>query len=194
MTAKQLKEIMKSLDEKSRKATEPILKALIESEKALAAEKAKNVEISKASDKRIGALEDTVAKGVAESELAEQVEIAKQFPTVTGDINERAGILLSVLKNDGKKAHAALVQSFKSAEEMIKKSRGLNPRGTSMPGEDLDDDSAEGKLRAMADQMIEKSDKPMSPEQAFNKVCKLAKNKKLRIQMNEEIAAQQTQH
>lgn len=162
---KSLEEVLKSLDADSRALLEPVLKAKADAEARL-------VEVEKAR-----------AGEVAKRELAEQVDVAKGFAHVPGDVNERAAVLLSVKKQD-EKSYAALVQSFKAAEELITKGKSMEAVGSGRSTEGSDGETALAKLERMAKELVEKSDKKLTREQAFTRVCKA--NKDLYNQMERE--------
>jgi hypothetical protein len=136
-------------------------------------------------EKRLEDVEKALAEQTAERELAEQVEVSKQFLFVTGDVAKRAALLLSVKKNDGEDAYNELVRTLKSADEIAKKANALDPRGTSR-GDGGDADTAYAKLRAMASELVAKADKPLSLEQALKRIQKTPEGRKLYVQARSE--------
>lgn len=162
---KNLDEVLKGLDADSRALLEPVLKAKADAEARL-------VEVEKARSEE-----------VAKRELAEQVDVAKSFAHVPGDIGERAAALLTVKKQD-EKAYASLCQSLKAAEEMISKGKAMEAAGSGRSSEGGDGEKALEKLERLAKELVEKSDKKLTREQAFTRVCKA--NKELYNQMERE--------
>jgi hypothetical protein len=162
---KNLEDVLKGLDDASRALLEPVLKAKADAEARL-------VEVEKARGEE-----------VAKRELSEQVEVAKGFAHVPGDMNERAAVLLTIKKQD-EKSYASLVQSLKAAEELIAKGKAMEAAGSGRATSDTDE-KAMDKLTTMAKEMVAKSGaKNLTIEQAFTRVCK--QNRELYNQMELE--------
>lgn len=178
MKEENLQKILKSLDPNIQSALVPILKAKADAE--LRAEQSD--ERAEKSDKRIDELEETVAESVAKRELGEMVEVAKQFAFVPGEIEKRAALLVSVKKNQGDDAFDALVESFKAANDLVKKGKHRSPGTSREDVEKIDETEAaeaDDKLQEMAKELVEKSDTKLSPQQAFKRVIKTEKGKRL---------------
>ena len=75
-------------------------------------------------------LEKQHAEDIAKRELGEQLEVAKRFPHVAGDMNQRAALLLSVKKTQGDKAYGQLVKVYEEAQRIAKAGGGLDELGT----------------------------------------------------------------
>jgi hypothetical protein len=146
---------MKALEKILKDAPEELKKALgevLDENKALA--------------KRLGDAEDLIAKQTAERELAEQTEVAKQWPHVPGDIEKRAAALLA-LKRADEKGYEEMVKSLASAEEMAKTSEHLRERGTTRGAAS---GSAQAKLESLAKKLA--AEKDISYHAAFSKVAR----------------------
>lgn len=179
MTAKKLEDVLKSLDAESRAALEPVLKAKETAEAKVAEAAAENEKLAK----RLGEVEGTVAEQIAKSEMAVEVEVAKRFPHVPGDITKRAARLLGIRKTQGDAGYKDAIQELTASEVMFAKSLGKT-KGTSAGDESTTDANepkeAYEKLKAMEDEVVAKSG---------GKIKKSAARRKIREE-NPELYAQ----
>ena len=116
--------------------------------------------------KEIAEATEKIAKADVAKALAGQVEIAKSFTKVSGDIDKRASLLLGVLNTQGPEAHAELVRTLKSANEMI----NLDERGSARAGHVLDADGAVGEFEKLVKARM--ADKEEKYEIAYATVAK----------------------
>jgi hypothetical protein len=156
-------------------------------EKALKGTDKLEAEIAKrkALEDEVQSLSETVAKSTADTELAEQLEIAKTFKHVKGDFKKRAAMLLA-LKKSNKEAYEEMLEHFKSSDALIKKALNKTEGTSRFDGDDGggDDVSAKDQLEKLADDLVQKSiidGKEVDFETAFNRVVKA--NKGLYVQM-----------
>lgn len=156
-------DVLKNLDEKTRAAVEPFIKAKQEADTKIEELK-----------KRLDESDKVVAEEVSKRELNEQIEIAKKWQLVPGDIPTRAGLLLSVKKNQGEKAYADLVQSFASANELLAKTHKGTSLGDATHGSVDTDDPEESyaKVKKMAEEIVEKSAGKMTSAKALRKIAR----------------------
>lgn len=128
-------------------------------------------EIFKAQDDKIAALEATLKKERDDRELAEWTEKAeKHLSHFPGKNSEELGTMLKSLHDVDPKLAESQFESMKAASDGLKTSGVLKSVGHGADGEDL---TAEQELVKKAEGIVEKSEKPLTKEQAFRKACEL---------------------
>lgn len=164
LMAKRMEEVVKALSPEMQKAVAPLLAYTKQQDAKL-----------EGLTKRLGSTEDKLAGEVAEKRLSAEVEVAKRFPFVPGDVTERAATLLAIRTGAGEEAYKKMVDSFDAANKLAKS--GMSAPGTARISDEGDDDSAHAQMCRKARDLVEKSDKPLTFELAYARVAK--QNKEL---------------
>jgi hypothetical protein len=157
------------------KSLDSIMKSASPEIKAVFEELAKSQEASKkeAEDlrKRFDAIEKERAEEISKRELTEEIEVAKRFPHVRGDIAKRAAMLHSIKKNQGKAVYDDLIETLASCQEIAKKALEKPVNGSSQNDEN-DKGGAYAKLKAAADELVSKSNGKLTYGKAVRQVAK----------------------
>lgn len=110
-----------------------------------------------------------------------------------GKTSAELGKILKSLADVDPKLADEQFESMKAASDMIKSSALLKAEGSTNPvSDDTSDESAFGKMKAIANGIVEKSDLEMTPEKAFAKILKSAKGAELYNKYLDEHPAQKS--
>lgn len=128
---------VKDVDVEAKKETE--MAAMAKSLEAMPQDVRKAFESLQA---RADELEKERAEAIAKAQINEQREVAKRYPHVAGDIEQRAALLLSIKKNQGDKAYDQLIKVYDEAERIAKADGRFGEIGTAQPDPNVDANQA----------------------------------------------------